>query len=296
MPSALLDRVLIIGASGQLGSALARVFADCKPVMPSRAALDIEDADALADALQTFRPTLVLNAAAFHNVPLCEERTDRAFAVNALTVDRLAGLCARVGAFLTHVSTDYVFDGAKRAPYSEMDAPVPLNVYGASKLAGEHLIARHGERFLIVRTSALYAFGCPSSLKGVPFIEKIFRQVDRGERLRVVDDIIFSPSYAPHVAWAMRRLLEAGGSGVVHVSNAGETTWHGFASAALEEAGMVANIEPIAALDVPVRRPRYSAFALGRAMSLGVGEMPDWRVGLRAYLEHRALGLATMNA
>jgi len=288
MPSAFLGRVLIVGASGQLGNALARVFADCEPLTPSHSALDIEDFPALADAIERLRPALVLNAAAFHNVPLCEKHPDRAFAVNALAIDHLASLCARNGAFFAHVSTDYVFDGAKRAPYVEVDAAAPVNVYGVSKLAGEHLIARHGGRFLIVRTSGLYAFGDPSSLKGAPFIEKVLLQAERGEPLRIVDDLTFSPSYAPHVARAMRRLIEVGASGVVHVSDAGEVTWRDFAAFALEEAGMGASIEPIAATDVPVRRPRYSALSSAHAMRLGAEEMPDWRAGVRAYAALRS--------
>ncbi len=285
----LLERVLIVGGSGQLGSALATVFADREPLTPAHGEFDIECPETIEAALAAFRPTLLINTAAFHNVPLCEERTDRAFAVNALATDRLAALCARAGTFFVHVSTDYVFDGTKRTPYAESDATYPLNAYGASKLAGEHLLARHGDRWLIVRTSGLYAFAGPSSLKGLPFVEKILGQAESSAPLRVVDDVVFSPSYAPHVAVTIRELLESGASGIVHASNSGETSWHGFASAALELAGIRADIERTASSDVPVRRPRYSSLCLDRAVALGAAAPPSWRAGLEEYFSKRLI-------
>jgi dTDP-4-dehydrorhamnose reductase len=279
--------VLILGAGGQLGSALASVFADRRPATPSRDLLDIENARAVQAAIETLRPAAAINASAFHNVPLCEEQPERAFAVNAEAPDRLAALCARAGSLLVHVSTDYVFSGEKQAPYVETDACVPLNAYGASKLAGERLIARRGGRYLLVRTSGLYGWGTRSSAKGLPFIEKILRAAERGEPLRVVDDITFSPSYAPHVARAVRALIEREATGVFHLSNAGACTWREFAAEALAQAGLRARIEGIPSVDVPVRRPRYSAFSLAKAKNAGV-EMPDWREGVRAYIKRRA--------
>jgi dTDP-4-dehydrorhamnose reductase len=281
----LLDRVLIVGGAGQLGRYLQTSLAGGDLIAPARDALDLEDPDAVGAALGRFRPTLVVNAAAYHHVERCEERPERAFAVNALAVDRLASACALAGAALVTFSTDYVFDGEASEPYAETAPANPLNAYGASKLAGEHLTRRHGPRHFIVRTSGLYG-SANSSAKGPTFIARILAQAEAGQPLRVVDDVTFSPSYAPDVAAGLRRIVDREAYGTYHLANAGATTWHAFAATALELAGVRADLSavPSSAFPSVARRPRYSAL---RSDALAA-PLRDWREALADYVTSRA--------
>ena len=281
-------RTLIIGASGQLGNDLMRAFADDEPIGVDHAMVDIEAPSAIAKLLVHHRPDLVINTAAFHNVDLCELRPDRAFAVNALAVDQLAAQCASAGAAFAQISTDYVFDGTAHRPYGEDDAPNPLSSYGISKYAGERLLQRHSERFFIFRTCGLYGIR-GSSTKGYTFIERILTTAERGDPLRVVTDITFSPSYTRHVANAIRQIVETGRFGTYHVTNSGECTWYEFATEILRRAKIDAPIARTTSGEFPTlaKRPAYSALAHGAMSAAGLGTVPAWQEGITAYLEER---------
>jgi len=285
----LCDRVAIIGASGQLGTDLMDVFRDREPIGLSHAGFDLEDAASLTAGLERYRPTLVINTAAYHNVEQCEEHPERAFAVNALGVDRLAGLCARYDCAFATFGTDYVFDGSATQPYQESDLPNPLNAYGTSKLAGEFLTKRHSGRHFLFRTSGLFG-RAGSSSKGYTFVDRILRQAQAGEPLRVVTDMTFSPSYTRHVARIVRSVIERGAFGLYHVTNSGACTWFEFASEALRLRGFDAAIEPIttAQFAARVKRPRYSALAHTALLRAGFPEPPPWRQGLSEYLAERS--------
>jgi dTDP-4-dehydrorhamnose reductase len=286
--SAPFERVVIVGATGQLGRELLHAFADCDLVAPSRADLDLARPGELATALGRLKPTLVINTAAFHQVDACEADPATSFAINALGVDALAAASAVVGATFAHVSTDYVFDGAHREPYDERDAARPLNVYGASKLAGEALTARHGPRWFVFRTSGLYGPRGVSN-KGPVFVERMLRGAEAGEPLRVVDDVVFSPSYAPHVAEAMRAVLATDAYGLYHVTDAGRCSWWEFAVEAIRARGLEPHVEAVRSAWTPgaARRPGFSALAHGALARGGFAPMPAWQEGLRAYLRAR---------
>jgi len=281
-------RVVIVGASGQLGSDLMETFSDVEPVGLEHRTFDIEHPTAIAAMLLRYRPDVVINTAAFHNVELCETRPDRAFAVNALAVDQLAAQCASANVALAHVSTDYVFDGELARPYLESDPARPLSAYGISKYAGELLIARNTERAFIFRTSGLYGIR-GSSVKGYTFIERMLTQAAEGKPLRVVDDVTFSPSYTRHVATAIRQVIETGRYGTYHITNAGSCTWYGFAREIFSQANVTAELSPTTQASFPslARRPQYSALAHEALLELGLPEMPDWRMGIREYLSER---------
>ena len=283
-----LERVVVIGAKGQLGSDLMLAFADRAPSAVEHSMVDIQDAGAVAAMLAHFRPTLVLNAAAFHNVERCETHPGEAFAVNAVAVGGLAAQCDLVGAALLHVSTDYVFDGSASTPYRE-DAPTsPVNVYGVSKLAGELLVRRRAERHFIVRTSGLYGLR-GSSTKGYTFIERMLAQAAAGQPLSVVNDMTFSPSYTVHVAHAVRALVDRGVFGTYHVSNAGGCTWFEFACEIFRAAKLTPRIEPVPTQRFPTYapRPRYSVLAHAGLEGLGLPAMPPWQAGVAEYLAAR---------
>jgi len=280
------ERVLVVGGSGQLGSALVDAYAGREVFAPSHRELDVEDGEGVRAYIAAHRPELVINCAAFHDVAACEQEPHRAFGVNAIAVDRLAAACAGAGATFATVSTDYVFDGALRRPYREDDGPAPLNVYGVSKAAGEMLVPRHGGRWVVVRTSGVYG-PAGVSAKGPILLERLRAQALRGETVRVVDDVTFSPSYAPHAARFVRDLLDAGATGIHHAAGSGACTWYEFARYAFERAGL-GTVEPVASADSAVRRPAYSALASTRAAALGVNLPPPWQAGVDAYLAARA--------
>jgi len=291
-------RIAIVGASGQLGSALSEAFAGREIVTPTHAEVPFEDPAAVGRLLELQRPDVLINCSAFHHVDTCEREPARAFALNALAVDAAAAACAaREVAFVT-VSTDFVFDGTLGRAYREDDAPNPLTAYGTSKLAGELLTRRHGPRHIIVRTSGVFGTGGTSN-KGYTLIEKVLAQAERGERTRMVDDMVFSPSYAPHVARAMRDLIDAEQFGTHHVANAGCCSWYEFVATAFEKAGLGgAPLERIsyASLQNPTRRPMYSPLENTTFARAGIAPLPSWQAAIDEFLANRKARMAVAGA
>lgn len=283
-------RIAVVGASGQLGSALCAALADRDVVAPSHAELPFEDADALAAFLDDVRPDALVNCSAFHSVDAIERgETAKAFAINAIAVDAAAAACAQRGVAFATVSTDYVFDGNAGRAYREDDAPNPLTAYGASKLAGELLVRRHGPRHYILRTSGVFGTAGTSN-KGYTLIEKVVRQAERGEPTRMVADMVFSPSYAPDIAVAIRNLLDAQAFGTHHLTNAGHCSWFEFVQAAFALAGLAdAPLEPTtyAAMGNPTRRPMYSVLANTTFAPAGIPAVRHWREALGDFVAGR---------
>jgi dTDP-4-dehydrorhamnose reductase len=283
-------RVAIAGGSGQLGTALREAFAGREVIAPSHAELPFEDGEALAELLDRARPDVLVNCAAFHHVDRCEAEPERAFRLNALAVDVAAQACAARGVTFVTVSTDYVFDGTLGRAYRESDAVNPLTAYGASKAAGESLTRRHGERHVIVRTSGVFGTTGTSS-KGYTLLEKVLQQAERGEPTRMVADMVFSPSYAPHVARAIRDLVDAQAWGTHHVTAAGACSWYEFVRTAFAKAGLAnAALEPVryAELHNPTRRPMYSPLENTTFARAGIAPLPSWESALDAFLAVRS--------
>jgi dTDP-4-dehydrorhamnose reductase len=281
-------KVLLVGGSGQLGTEIRTRWTDCEIASPSHEELDVEDTPALDAALDALGPDAVVNCAAFHNVDRCESEPERAFAVNALAVARAARLCRQRDVTFMTISTDYVFSGETSRPYAEDDAPHPISAYGTSKLAGELLVDLLQSKAFVVRTCGVYGLHASVS-KGHTFVDRIITQARAGEAVRVVSDVVASPTYAGHLAPALRRLLETRAYGLYHACNVGPVSWHDFAAKTLEFAGIAHPIEPISASvwKAAARRPRYSALANHRLQSLGI-TLPPWHAGIEAYLRDRA--------
>lgn len=283
-----MKRILLIGGSGQLGTALREELGDREIVAPAHAAFDLVTDDP-AELLDASRYDAAINCAAFHNVDTCEREPERAFAANTLAVDRFARACAqRDVAFMT-ISTDYVFDGTATRPYTEADATGPRTAYGVSKLGGELLARRAGPKYFIVRSSGVFGTIGTSS-KGYTLIDKVLGQAERGEPTRMVADMTFSPSYAPHVARAIRAILDARAYGTHHVTNAGACSWFSFVQTAFAKAGFAnAPLEPVAyaSFKNPVQRPMYSPLANTTFAPLGIAPMPPWEAALDEYLACR---------
>lgn len=279
-----MKRILLIGGSGQLGTALRAELAGLALDAPTHAEFDVATGDP-APLLDRAPYDVAINCAAFHNVDACEREPERAFAVNALGVDRLARACAERDVAFATISTDYVFDGTSNRPYVETDPPDPRTVYGVAKLAGEQLARRSGPKHYVVRTSGVFSAAGTSS-KGTPLLERVLEQARRGEPTRMVADVTFSPSYAPHVARAIVALLGAKAYGTHHITNGGACTWYAFVQAAFARAGLAgAPLEPVtyASLENPVQRPRYSPLENTTLAALGIAALPRWDVALDAY-------------
>jgi dTDP-4-dehydrorhamnose reductase len=280
-------KVLLIGGSGQLGSEIRSHWTGDQIVAPIHAELDLADTASVERALENASPDLVVNCAAFHNVDTCEAQPERAFEINALAVDRAAAACSLRGVAFMTISTDYVFDGCKDEPYTEEDCARPICAYGASKLAGEHLVMRRETSAYVVRTCGVYGL-IASRSKGHTFIDRIITQARAGDTVRVVNDVVSSPTYAGDLAIALREIVAKGVYGLYHACNVGPVSWYDFASAALELAGIAHVIEPISASQwkAPARRPAFSALANDKLRRLGI-VMPSWREGIAAYLRDK---------
>ena len=278
-------RVFLAGSAGQLGAALVRTLGDQVAWAGGREALDVRDGAAVLRAVQAARPDVVINATAYNKVDAAEVETAEALAVNAAGPRHLARAAREAGAVVVHVSTDYVFDGTRRAPYTEDDPPRPLSAYGVSKLAGELMVAASGAPFLIVRTSAVFGSG-GSRGKGGSFVERILARARAGEPVRVVDDQVLSPTYAPDLASAILALLETGARGLFHVTGAGSTSWHGFAVAALRQAGLDVPVQAVKSKEfaAPAARPAYSVLSNGRYLALGLPPLRGFEAALAELL------------
>jgi dTDP-4-dehydrorhamnose reductase len=288
------DRYVLIGATGQLGFDLARTF-DLPGTLltPRHAELDLLDARGMSEALRALRPTHVLNTAAWNAVDAAETESRRAFALNAEAVGRLAETCQRIGARLVHFSTDYVFDGAKGAPYTETDAPNPLSAYAASKLAGEELARQRCEQALVIRVSGLFGISKSAGKGGTNFVETMLGLARERRPLRVVADQVLGPSYTLDVARVVWRVVASGHTGLCHVTSAGATSWHDFAREIFRLEGLVPSLTPVTSAEygARARRPLYSVLAHDALRALGIAEPQAWQPALVAYLaERRAVG------
>lgn len=285
--SDLLQCVLLLGGSGQLGSEIGRLWNDVEIIAPPGSEVNVENAEAVRRAIEQYRPSLVINCTAFHNVDRCETEPDRAFEVNALAVEQLAQCCRESDCGFVTFSTDYVFDGELGRAYSESDRPNPVSAYGVSKYAGELLVQRLRSKAFIVRTCGLYGMRVSSS-KGYTFIDKLINNARAGQALRVVNDMTVSPSYAGHVALALRELIQTERYGLYHMANAGATTWYDYATQALRAAGLSNAIEPISykSWESTVRRPPYSALENAKLGVIGI-TLPPWQSGIADYFRDK---------
>ncbi len=284
-------KILIIGAEGQLGTELCGEFAgdDLARADLDGAGhhVDVRDCAAVRGLVEKLHPDVVINTAAAHNVAQCEADPALAFNVNALGVWNLAEACRTCRARLVHISTDYVFGrDEQRRPYVETDLPGPVNVYGASKLAGEYLITASGVERIIVRSAALYGTAPCRAKGGRNFVTTMLELAQTKPEVRVVTDEVTTPTFAADLARQIRVLAVKGEPGLYHATCQGACSWYEFAQAIFEERGIKTPLIPAHAEDFPspVRRPAYSVLENRHAQQQGLDIMPPWREALRAYL------------
>lgn len=269
-------KLLITGAGGQLGQALQGVLTAHEIVALGRDRLDVTSLSEVDAAVAGYRPDLVINAAAWTNVDGAESDAAGAWRLNAVGPRNLAIATARHGLPLMHVSTDYVFDGLGGRPYHEYDATAPQSVYGQSKLAGEQAVSSLNPRHYIVRTAWLY------HTAGRNFPKTMLSLSEKPE-VRVVSDQYGSPTYAPHLAEAMGRLMETGAWGVYHLAGQGGTSWYDLTVKLYQRAGIRTAVQSVATAEFPrpAVRPRYSVLTTIQSPEI---LLPPWEEGLSAFV------------
>jgi dTDP-4-dehydrorhamnose reductase len=276
--------ILVIGRSGQVARALAQYPG---VVTVGRPDADLTTPETLVAALARHAPSAVVNAGAYTAVDAAETERDEAFAINAAGAGHLAQACAGAGVPLVHISSDYVFDGRAARPWREDDAIAPLSAYGASKAEGEARVRAAGGRHVILRTSWIY------SQTGRNFLTTMLRLGRERPELAIVDDQIGAPTYTADVAAAIVRIIETAETGrddvwgTYHLTNAGSTSWFGFATEifvqAQELGWPVPKLKPITTAEypTPARRPAYSVLDTAKASRIFGIAPPDWREALK---------------
>lgn len=283
-------RAAVFGAAGQLGIELVRELKErnYSVIGWDRSQVDITDRAAVESALASYEADLVFNCAAYNQVDVAEKEPQAAFLVNALAVRNLALACRQMDLRLIHYSTDYVFDGFARHPYAEDDATHPLGAYAVSKLAGELYARAYLERALVVRTSGVFGPGGLHTARG-NFVELMLRLASGSQPIRVVEDHVASPTFAPLLAARTVDLVEHDESGIFHVGGGVPVSWFQFARTIFEVAGL----EPMLLATnereyrTPARRPKYSALSNAKMERVGVAPMPPLRKAVEQYFAQR---------
>jgi dTDP-4-dehydrorhamnose reductase len=276
-------RILVTGAAGMLGRDVVQAAraAEHEVVALARADLDVTDAKAGERAVVDHRPDAVINCAAWTDVDGAEEREADALAVNGAGAGNVARAAGAAEASIVHVSTDYVFDGRKNAPYVESDPTGPLSAYGRTKLAGEREIVAAGASHAIVRSSWLFGAGGPN------FVATMLALGAERDEVSVVTDQIGCPTWTGHLAPVLVALAAGGADGVFHVAGAGAASWNGLAVEAFELAGVECRVEPATTDEFPRPAPRPAYSVLGTERR-DAPRLPPWQEGLAAYLAERA--------
>jgi dTDP-4-dehydrorhamnose reductase len=273
-------RLLVTGAAGMLGRDVVSAAAAAGHELTAlgRGELDITDRGAVEDAVLEARPDALINCAAWTDVDGAEAQAEAAFTVNGPGAGNVARAAAAAGAWIVHVSTDYVFSGEQRAPYLESDPPDPRSQYGRGKLEGERAVAEAAPGgHTIVRSSWLFGAG------GTCFPATILRLASQRDELTVVDDQVGCPTFTGHLAGALLELARDPVPGVVHVAGGGQCSWFDFAREIVSLAGLGCRVAPgtTAELGRPAPRPAYSVLGSERSQT---PRLPEWREGLQAFL------------
>lgn len=284
------QKVIVFGGGGQLGVELCREFERRQWDVQrfDRHMLDVTDPAAVEKAIAQADPQVVVNAAAYNQVDIAESEPQAAFTANALAVRNLAVGCRQTGAQLVHYSTDYVFDGTKGSPYVETDAPHPLGAYAVSKLAGELYAQAYLDNPLIIRTSGVFGPGGMFTPRG-NFLELMLRLAKSGNPIRVVEDHVASPTYAPAMASRTVDMIERGLHGLFHMGGGEPISWYAYAKLIFELAGVEPSLTPTDEREyrTAARRPKFSALSNSKLDASGITPMPPLRQTIAEYMQAR---------
>lgn len=283
-------KILLMGKSSALGTDILRNNHDHDIYAPDETVLDHYSPAAVDSLINDYRPQAVINTDAFHDVPRCENDPLSAFAMNCVAVRDMAKACDRINALFLTLSTDYVFDGEKSASYLENDKPMPLQVYGITRLAGEYaaLSAASGHA-IIVRSCGLYGLTNGRSESG-NFVDQRIKDASAQKAVGMGGDQIVSPTYTHDLSIAILKLVGHPDvtPGVYHLVNEGKCSWYEFTKAIYEIMGLTVKVTPVdrSGKGGDIHRPLYSALANTRARALGIA-LPSWRDALERYLRKK---------
>jgi len=285
-------KIAVLGANGQLGSDVCAAFRRNGDTVQefTHANMELSSAESVDAALSAQSPDFVVNTAAMHHVEKCEADPPASFSVNAIGARNVATWARKAGAKVAYVSTDYVFDGAKQAPYLETDRALPLNVYGVSKLAGEHLTAAVTDRYFVLRVSAIYGLHPCRAKGGLNFVELMLKLARERGKVRVVDDEFVSPTPTTQIAMQLIALSRSDAYGVYHGTAEGSCSWYAFAGEIFRATQTAVQLEKADPGEFPAKvpRPKYSVLENHALKAAGLNRFTDWREGLNTYLEARS--------
>jgi dTDP-4-dehydrorhamnose reductase len=285
-------KIALIGVDGQLGTDINSYFKGKGIEIAGLVGLkDIDVCDyKMSDSiLKSINPDLVINTAAFNDVDLCEDEVLSAFKVNVIGVKNLAMICKEINVPLMHFSTDYIFDGMKKKPYIEDDCARPLNLYGISKLAGEHVMQYVLDKYYIIRLCGLYGHtGCVG--KGnVNFVELMIKMAEEEKEIRVVNDQVLTPTSTVDVAEKLFELIQTGKYGVYHMTNTGSCSWYEFTCEIFRLMKLTTRVLPTTTdqFGAKARRPKYSVLDNSNLRKIGLADLRNWKEALRDYIGSR---------
>ena len=283
-------KVGVFGSGGQLGVELVREFTERGYSVEGfeRTDVDIADPVRVEQVLAQADPEIVLNSAAYNQVDVAEREPQPAFVANGLAVRNLAMACRQLDTQLVHFSTDYVFDGTAGRAYTEEDRPRPLGAYGVSKLAGELYAQAYLEQPLVIRTCGVFGPGGLGTARG-NFIETMLRLAAAKRPIRVVEDHVASPTYAPLLAARAADLVERKQSGLFHIGGGTPISWFDFAATIFRVAGLHPELQPTNEREyrTAARRPKYSALSNAKMERCGIEPMPPLEKAVEIYLKAR---------
>lgn len=282
-------KIMITGANGQLGL---DILATCKKAGHQVFGYTHADADLTDTAtwlmwINQNKPDVFINTAAFHHVDQCEADLEKAMQVNCHAPAQIAAICKENSVKFIHFSTDYVFDGNKKAPYLESDQAIPLNNYGKSKLKGEVAILLADTNALILRVSAIYGLNPCRAKNGLNFVQLMLKKAAENAPLKVVNDEIVSPTSTESIAQKLLEIIPSNLSGVVHLTSEGSCSWHEFASEIFDFTKTKANLSIASSSDFPAKTPRptYSVLENSKIKQININNMPHWKDAIHGYLK-----------
>lgn len=280
-------KIAIIGATGQLGSDLVNTFGE-EAIPFGHDDIEVKDFSSCIRALKNNKPDVAINCAAYVKVDDAEDFVGEAFGVNAIGAKNVAQACAKTNTATVYISTDHVFDGTKGMPYLEGDVPSPINVYGLSKYVGEIFTKTYSSRSYIMRTASLYGVKEARGKRG-NFVETMIQKAKHKEKIKVVNEIVMSPTYTKDAAEAIKKIIKGGfPPGIYHVTNKGYCTWYEFARAILDILRLDVDMEPITTkeLNPKAKRPKFSALESEKLPDYSL-KMRGWKEALEDYLKEK---------
>jgi dTDP-4-dehydrorhamnose reductase len=278
------NKIAIIGSNGQLGSDLSKIYGENATNL-TRKEIDITNISECREVLYELNPKFIINCAAYVRVDDAENYPLEAFRVNSIGAKNIASVSKELDATNVYIGTDYVFDGSNKIPYNETDLPNPINVYGMSKYFGECFTESYCSKFYIFRVSSLFGVAGASG-KGGNFIETIIKMAENNQEIKLVEDMVMSPTYTKDVASLIKNILEKSVPfGIYHLNNSGRCSWYEFAKEIFKIINLNPNTMKIKSKDLvrTAKRPLFSVLDNRKIISLGF-DVNDWKIGLRNYL------------